>query len=103
MHIAGMKQERSRRSPLDTTIACRRCSSLGSVVFTYTTSCRIGGIAGRRSEDEAAELLQQGLHLTFHDCGGGRTMFISYRLQQLVETSIGVAKVQMAKDTRQRS
>ena len=103
MHIAGMKQESSRRSPLDTTIACKRCSSLGSVVFTCTASCRIGGIAGRGREDEAAELLQQGLHLTFHGCGGSRAVFISYRLQQLVETSVGVTKVQMAEDTRQRS
>ena len=53
----------------------------------------IGGIAGRRREDEATELLQQGLHLTLHGCGGSRAVFISYRLQQLVKTSVGVTKV----------
>ena len=81
MHITGTKQESSRRSPLDTAITCRRCSSPGNVAFTCTTSRRIGGIAGQGCGGKAAELLQQGLHLTFHGCGGGRTMFISYRLQ----------------------
>ena len=90
MHAAVMKQESSRRSPLDTAITRRRCSSLGGVAFACTVSRghRIGGIAGRGREDEAAELLQQGLHLAFDGYGGSHAVFISHRLQQLVKTSI---------------
>ena len=50
MHAAGMKQESSRRSPLDTAITHKRCSFLGSIAFTCTI--------GQRRESEAAELLQ---------------------------------------------
>ena len=69
---------------------------MGDVVFTFITSCRIGGIAGQGCGGKAVELLEQGLHLTLHGCGGGCVVIISHRLQQLVKTSVGVAEVQMA-------
>ena len=60
------KQENSRRSLPGTAINCGRCYFVSDVVFTFTTSYRIGDIAGQRSGDKATKLLQQGLHLTLH-------------------------------------
>ena len=102
MHVAGTKQEGSRRSPPDAAITYGRSYLVSDVVFTFTTSRRIGDIAGQRSGDKAVELLQQGLHLTLHSCGGGFAVIFSHRLQQLVKASVGVAKVQVAKDASQR-
>ena len=100
-----MSQERngknSRGSPLDIAVACGRCSPVSNFVFTFTTSCKVDDIAGQRSRDKAAELLQQGLHLTFYGCGGGLALIFSHRLQQLVKASVGVAEVQMAEDASQ--
>ena len=103
MHVAGTKQENSRRSSPGAAITCGRCYFMSDVAFTFTTSCRIGDIAGQRGGDKAAELLQQGLHLTLHGCGGGLVLIFSHRLQQLVKTSIGVVKVQVAEDAGQCS
>ena len=84
-----MLQERngrnSRRSPLDVAIACGRCSPVDNDVLTFTTSCRIGGVAGQRSGDKAAELPRQSLHLTLIGCDGGLVEIFSHRLQQLVK------------------
>ena len=101
MHVAGTKHEKTRRSPPRAAITCGRCYFVSDVVFTFTTSCRIGDIAGQRSGDKAAELLQQGLHLTLHGCGCA--VIISHGFQQLVKTSVGVAEVQMAEDASQCS
>ena len=102
--LQEFKQERGcKQVTLDTAGACKRRSFLGGVAFTCTTVRGCSSTIGRRRGSEGAELLQLGLHLTFHGSGSGRTMFISYRLQQLVETSIGVTKVHMTEDTRQRS
>ena len=97
------KQENSRRSPPDAAITCGRRYFMSNVVFTFTTSCRIGDIAGQRSGDKVMELLQQSLHLTLHGCGGGLALIFSHRLQQLVKASVGVAKVQVAEDASQCS
>ena len=90
MHVAGIKQERSRRSSLNTIDARERNSSLDGVAVVLATgrSCRSGDAFGRRRGSEAAELLQHGLHLTFNGCGGSRAVFISYRLQQLDRKSV---------------
>ena len=98
MHVSRTTQESSCRSPLDAAITCRRRHFVSNVVFAFTTSCRIGNIAGQRSGDKATKLLQQGLHLTLHGCGGGLALIFSHRLQQLVKASVGVAKVQVAED-----
>jgi len=92
-----MSQERngknSRRSPLDIAIARGRSSLVGNDVLTFTTSRRIRGVARQRIGDKAAEPPQQGLHLTLYSRGGGFAVIFSHRLQQLVKTSVGVAKV----------
>ena len=102
-----MSQERNgkngRGSPLDVAVACERCSPVKNFVFTFTTSCKVDDIAGQRSEDKSAELPQQGPHLILHSRGSRLALIFSYRLQQLVKASVGVAKVQMAEDTRQCS
>ena len=103
MHVAGTKWENSRGSLPGTAITRGRCYFVSNVVFTFTTSCRIGDIAGQRSGHKATELLQQGLHLTLHGCSGGLVLVFSHRLQQLVKASAGVAKVQVAEDASQRN
>ena len=77
VHVARMKQKSSRKSPLDTADTCKRCPLLGSVAFTGITGLGRGGKGW---------------------CGGSRAVFISYTLQQLVKTSAGVVKVQVAED-----
>ena len=97
-----MSQERNgkngRGSPLDVAVARGRCSLVSNLVFTFTTSCKVDDIAGQRSEDKAAELPQQGPHLILNGHGSRLTLIFSYRLQQLVKASVGVAKVQVAED-----
>ena len=75
---------------------------MSNFVFTFTTSCKVDDIAGQRSEDKAAEIPQQGPHLILHGHGSRLALIFSYRLQQLVKASVGVAKVQVAKDASQR-
>ena len=100
-----MSQERNgnngRRSPLDVAVACGRCSPVSNFVFTFTTICKVDD-AGQRSGDKAAEPPQQGPHLILHGRGSRLALIFSYRLQQLVKASVGVAKVQVAKDASQR-
>ena len=103
MHVAGMKQEGSRRSPPDATITCGRSYLVSDVVFTLTTSRRIGDITRKRRGDKAMKLFQQGLHLTMHSCGGSLVLVFSHRLQQLIKASVGVMKVQVAEDVSQCS
>ena len=57
MHVAGTKRENNHGSLLGTAITCGRCYFVSNVVFTFTTSCRTGDIAGKRSGDKTAELL----------------------------------------------
>ena len=100
-----MSQERSgkngRGSPLDVAVACGRCSLVSNFVFTFTTSCKVDNIAGRRSGEKAAELPQQGPHLTLHGRGGRLVLIFSYRLHQLIKAGVGVSEVQMAEDASQ--
>ena len=105
-----MLQELNRKgaagkSSLDTVVARKGCSFLGGIAFTCTTSrgCRISSTTGRRRRSEGAELLQQGLHLTLHGCGCGCAVLVIHRLQQLVKTGCGIAKMEVAEDTHQRS
>ena len=100
-----MSQERDgkngRRSPLDAVVACGRRSPVSGFVFTFTTSRKVDD-ARQRSGDEAAEPPWQGPHLILHGRGSRLVLIFSYRLQQLVKASVGVAKVQVAKDASQR-
>ena len=91
----------SRGSPLDVAIACGRRSPMSGFVFTFTTSRKVDD-ARQRSGDKAAEPPQQGPHLILHGRGSRLALIFSYRLQQLVKASVGVAKVQVAKDASQR-
>ena len=98
-----MSQERNgkngRGSPLDVAVACGRRSLVSG--FVFTTSRKVDD-ARQRSGDKAAEPPQQGPHLILHGRGSRLALIFSYRLQQLVKASVGVAKVQVAKDASQR-
>ena len=98
-----MSEERNgkngRGSPLNVAVACGRRPLVSG--FVFTTSCKVDDIAGQRSEDKSAELPQQGPHLILHGRSSRLVLIFSYRLQQLVKASVGVAKVQVAKDASQ--
>ena len=94
-----MSQERNRKNGRGSHLDVALVSNY--FVFTFTTSRKVDD-AGQRNGDKAAEPPQQGPHLILHGRGSRLALIFSYSLQQLVKASVGVAKVQVAKDASQR-